>query len=154
MFGLDRSSLAANCRAVLGQTEILEALRDHGITSADIGRALELPSSRIAEMYGGGRLLKLSEAVKLVAKFDLESRSAKPNADVLATLLEALLPKAQRGTRAAEGSIRDLAEALEYGLGLVARNPAIRNNPDALALAAQATADRLDAPVSVASRAS
>jgi hypothetical protein len=131
---------------VLGQTEILEALRDHGITSADIGRALELPSSRIAEMYAGKRLLKLSEAVKLVAEFELETRSAKPNADVLVVLLNAILPKSQRGTRAADLSIRALAEALEYGLGLVASSPAIPGNPDALALAAQATADRLVPP--------
>jgi hypothetical protein len=77
-----------------------------------------------------------------------------PNADVLVVLLNAILPKSQRGTRAADMSIRVLAEALEYGLGLVARNPAIRSNPDALALAAQATADRLEPPRAEASSAS
>lgn len=66
------------------------------------------------------------------------------NADVLETMLGVLLRHAPKGGYSGPG-VRRLAEALEYGLELVERNPAIRATPGAIAMAAEAAADRLRA---------
>jgi lambda repressor-like predicted transcriptional regulator len=123
-----------------------------GVASTTITRAMKPDYKFVTKQQ---TLEALADAVGLSPPVIVGGRIVlPPNADVLVVLPNAILPKSQRGTRDADLSIRALAEALEYGLGLVARNPAIRSNPDALALAAQATADRLEPPRSGSSFAS
>jgi hypothetical protein len=52
--------------------QILARLEDARVRKSDIAKTLGLPDSRVAEMYGGRRLLKLDEAVKLVETYQLE----------------------------------------------------------------------------------
>ena len=58
---------------------LLAALKVRNITQAQISRALGLPSSRIAEIFGGRRQVKLDEAAKLVEAFDLEPEQMVSN---------------------------------------------------------------------------
>jgi cyanate lyase len=53
---------------------LLDALRARGLSNAEISRAVGLPSSRIAEIFGGRRQVKLDEAKRLVEAFQLEER--------------------------------------------------------------------------------
>jgi predicted transcriptional regulator len=62
-------------RAVLTTAELIERLEERGIRNADIARALRVSPSRVTEMKKGERAIKLDEAAKLVAEFDLESVS-------------------------------------------------------------------------------
>lgn len=52
--------------------QILARLDDAGVRKSQIARTLGIPDSRVAELYGGRRLLKLDEAVKLVEAYRLE----------------------------------------------------------------------------------
>ena len=56
--------------------QILARLDDAGIRKSQIARTLGIPDSRVAELYGGRRLLKLDEAVKLVEAYNLEEKVA------------------------------------------------------------------------------
>jgi hypothetical protein len=55
--------------------QILARLDDAGIRKSQIARTLGIPDSRVAELYGGRRLLKLDEAVKLVEAYNLEEKA-------------------------------------------------------------------------------
>jgi hypothetical protein len=57
---------------VLTTKELLARLRENKIKNADIARALNVTPSRVTEMFDGTRALKLDEAAKLAAAFDLE----------------------------------------------------------------------------------
>lgn len=114
-----------------------------GIAPTTITRAMKPEYKFITKQQ---TLQALADAVGLAPPIIAGGKIVLPaSADVLTVMLDAILPKSWR-SRDSERTIPILAEALEYGLGLVARNPAIRTNPDALALAAQAAADRLGAP--------
>ncbi len=67
---------------VLGSADILAALkrlRDEGqTTNAKLGRLLELPSSRIAEIYDGKRKVTIDEAKVIVEHFGLSSAAPDP----------------------------------------------------------------------------
>lgn len=67
---------------VLGSADILAALkrlRDEGqTTNAKLGRLLDLPSSRIAEIYDGKRKVTIDEAKAIVEHFGLSSAIPTP----------------------------------------------------------------------------
>lgn len=68
---------------------LLLALRSRGVSNAEIARAVGLPDSRIAEIFGGRRQVKLDEAKRLVDAFSLEEpvSAAEPISDDVARLL-------------------------------------------------------------------
>lgn len=57
---------------MMDSAQLLARLEDANVKSADMARVLNLPSSRIAEIRGGRRQIKLDEAAKLVRAFNLE----------------------------------------------------------------------------------
>ncbi len=58
--------------------ELLDELRERGVRQADMARALDLPTSRIAEMYSGKRGVRLDEAKTLVEAFGLDEGPQVP----------------------------------------------------------------------------
>jgi len=133
-----------HCRIMLGSKALLAELghlKAQGLTTnAKLSRLLELPSSRIAEIFAGRRQISIDEMKILVDHFGLESPLA-PNAATLEPILDALLPLAPPG-KLTDQSRRALAEALSYGLGLLGAPPASQASPDALKVAARAAAAR------------
>jgi hypothetical protein len=145
MFGADGERNAVHKVRMLGSKELLATLgrlRDEGRTSnADIARLLDLPTSRIAEIFAGSRRVTIDEMKVLVEHFGLEAASLAPSAENLEPLLDALLPLAPPG-KMTEQSRKALAEALSHGLGLLGSQFANRASSDALAVAARAAALR------------
>jgi hypothetical protein len=129
---------------VIGHGELLEWLRAEReaerLSNADIQRLLKLPSSRVAEIFRGDRQIRLDEAKALVDHYRLEQPSGL-NADILASILEAVLPLAPGGA-ASERFAPALAEAVAYGLELLSRNRAMPPSDDALGVAAHGAALR------------
>lgn len=135
---------------MLGHDELLaeiRRLRDSGATTnADLAKLLNLPSSRIADIFATDRKprkITLDEAKVLVEKFGLEpsqvagpSDPQSPSADNLLPLLDALIPLAPPG-RASAQSLRALSEALSYGLALLGDRAAKPANSDAIDVAAR-----------------
>lgn len=148
MFAADLFSQARHGQTVLSSAELiaaLERLKDEGVTTnADLGRILDLPSSRIAEMFDGKRRVQIDEMKALVEHFGLEPRlpeSPVPSARAMTPILSAVLKRAPKGDLS-DRDVQRLAEALEYGLGLVRADRASEATLDALAVAARAAADR------------
>jgi hypothetical protein len=81
-FVADTVSWARHDWRVLGSADILSALRrlkDEGeVTNAQLGRLLELPSSRIAEIYDGKRKVTVDEAKVIVEHFGLSNGAPAP----------------------------------------------------------------------------
>ncbi len=64
---------------MLSAKELLGILRKRGIKNAAVGRVLKLPSSRVAELFGGKRRLQLDEANTLIAAFGIEDEVSPLN---------------------------------------------------------------------------
>jgi hypothetical protein len=148
MFGADALRPKRHNRRVLGHQELvvaLEQLKAGGrTTNADLARLLDLPTPRIAEIFNGKRLIRVDEMKTLVEAFGLEGtveQIGPPSAENLEPMLDALLPLAPPG-RLTDQSRRALAEALSYGLGLLASPLASPANGDALGVAARAAVAR------------
>src|SRR5687767_12025390 len=60
---------------VMNTRELLGRLEAIGARNVDMAKVLGLPDSRIAEIRKGRRALKLDEAAKLVAAYNLDNRS-------------------------------------------------------------------------------
>lgn len=71
----DRYGIRQTVR-VLTTVELLDRLEKAGIKNAAIARALNVAPSRVTELKKGERAIKLDEAAKLVAQFQLESPQA------------------------------------------------------------------------------
>ena len=120
----------------------LTRLKAQGLTTnAKLSRLLELPSSRIAEIFAGKRQVTIDEMKIMVEHFGLEGAAQTPNAETLEPILDALLPLAPPG-KLTDQSRRALAEALAYGLELLGAPSASQASPDALKVAARAAAAR------------
>jgi hypothetical protein len=122
----------------------LHARRDAGeLANSDLQTLLKLPSSRITEIFNGKRQIKLDEAKAIVDHYDLEAgpRVAQIPSEALAIVLEELLRQTE-GRRPSASTLRPLAEGLSRGLQLLADNPAIHANMDAVKAVAQALAVR------------
>jgi hypothetical protein len=130
---------------VIGHKELLDWLkseREAGrLKNADLQRLLNLPSSRVAEIFSGGRQIQLDEARLIVDHYQLESSVAAINAETLGPILAAVLPLAPPEPRA-ERFLPILAEAVVYGLGLLADQPSSSPHAEAVRVAARAAASR------------
>ena len=122
---------------VLGKDEFLAEIRKRARSDADIGRALKLPSSRIAELFKGSRNLKYEEAKILADIYMPEMTGAGVSAETLAPILKVCLRHSPPGGWT-EQEVQRLARAVEYGLGLIANAPTNQHSSDALAVAGQA----------------
>lgn len=143
-----------HARDVDSSTEFLERLRLAGVTQKQIADALGIGQPNAATLYTpgkNGKLRKLGwdEGAILAAKFNIEpmnapSPDAEPepiSADLLAPLLDALLPLMPKGGQT-DRSSRALSEVLAYGLELLRRPGSSRASADALEVAARAAAVR------------
>ena len=110
-------------------------------TQAAIARALEQPTSRIAELYTGKRRLTMEDGMKLSEAFGVAPTVAASGA-VLTAILKVCLrhpPKDGWTDQACE----HLAQEIEYGLQLLRSATSSQPSQDALDVASRAIADRL-----------
>lgn len=128
--------------------EILDRSLEKAGSKAEIARTLGIPTSRVAELYrrkpeeGKPRRLQYAEAVKLLETFFPEQTGATISAETLAPILSVCLRHAPKGGWT-EQEVQRLAQAVEYGLGLIATSPANQASADALAVAGQAALSRM-----------
>lgn len=125
--------------AVLETQEFLAEIRRRAGSDAEVGRTLNLPSSRVAELFGGKRRLRYDEAKLLSDKFlpNTDAAAQPLSAETLAPILEACLKYAPAGGWTPDQAPR-LARAVEYGLALLTTSPAKQPSEDAIAVAGQA----------------
>lgn len=133
---------------MIGHAELLDWLhaeRDAGrLTNAQLQKLLGLQSSRVSEIFDGRRKISLNEAKVIVEHFRLEESApitvpARIPTAALTIVLDELF-RSTEGAQLGESALRPLAEGLQRGLELLAKNPAIHSNPDALRAFAQAVA--------------
>lgn len=126
---------------VIGHDDLLQWLRAERtagrLTNADVQRLLGLPSSRVAQIFSGERMIKLDEAKRLVEHYGIERLGQSLNAETLAPILEAVLPLAPQGARP-EQVAAVLAEALAYGIELLSGGSAMPPSGDAIGVVARA----------------
>ncbi len=146
-FALDSKKMWRHLWDVDSASQILAALREKGVTQAEIARVLNIAQPNAATLYTPGkngklRELKYDEGMALIQAFDLDMQAYQtPSAASLEPILDALLPLAPGG-RMTDESLKALAEALSYGLAsLGTRNPNSTSS-DARAAAARAAAFR------------
>lgn len=138
----DANARDAYLSRVLSTEDFLAEIRRRATVDADIGRALNIPSSRTAELLSGKRRLRYDEAKVLADKFMPEENGLTISAEKLAPILAACLRFAPKEGWS-ESEAPRLARAVEYGLGLLASAPANQASDDALAVAGQAALHQL-----------
>lgn len=138
----DAVARSAYLSRVLTTDEFLAEIRRRAGVDADVGRALGIPSSRVAELFSGKRRLRYEEAKILADKFMPEENGITISAEKLAPILAACLRFAPKEGWT-ESEAPRLARAVEYGLGLLASAPANQDSDDALAVAGQAALHQL-----------
>lgn len=121
-------------RALLAEVEALAGSR------AEIGRVLNLPGSRITELFKGKRELSYEEARKLCLHYHI-GPGKRVSAKRLAALLKACLQPEQPQVWTDEAVAR-LAEEVEYGLSLLQSDGQHPISQDAVDLAARVASDR------------
>lgn len=139
--------------AMLTTRELLARLREKGVKNADIARALNVTPSRVTELFDNRRALKLDEAVKLAAAFELieplSSRRESPLPPAIARLAVSHIA-AQLGIPLAEDDprLRELAEDLRAFVEFV-NDPKVRESIDLAMAFLQAMRIRRPAPEEV-----
>lgn len=137
---------------VLTTAELLARLRDKGVKNADIARALNVTPSRVTELYDGQRALKLDEAVKLAAAFELESppvQRVSPLPSPIARLIVDHIARELAAPVAAdEEKLADLAEDIRAFAEFVT-DPKVRESVDLAMAFFQAMRLRRPAPEAV-----
>lgn len=119
---------------MLGTTELLQILKERGVSQAKIAKALGVAPPRISEMYKGDRRLLLDEAKKLVEAFGIDDRGdISPVSEPVARLL-ALHAARKLSVRLAPDDplVADLARDLRV-FSEFAADPQVRGNEDAVA---------------------
>lgn len=138
----DARSRSAYLTRVLTTEDFLAEIRQRAGVDAEVGRALGIPSSRVAELFAGKRRLRYDEAKTLADKYMPEESGATISAEKLAPILAACLRYAPTDGWT-ESEAPRLARAVEYGLGLLASAPANQASDDAIAVAGQAALHQL-----------
>lgn len=142
---------------MLGHDELMAELHrlraDGKAKNADLQRLLNLPSSRVSDIFATDRKprkITLDEAKILVSHYGLDDSSPAvdeapepeaPNVENLMPLLDALIPLAPAG-KASELSLRALSEALSYGLALLGNRASRPASADAIEVAARGAVAR------------
>lgn len=113
-------------------------------SQAEMARALDQPTSRIAELFREGkgkRRLTMADGVRLAEAFGIAIDEVV-SAERLKPVLEVCLRYPPKGGWSGQ-AVERLAQELEYGLRLLKRTSASAPSQDALAMAANVIADRL-----------
>jgi hypothetical protein len=139
----------SHSRLVITTKELLARLRDRGIKNAEIARALNLPPPRITEMFDGARAVKLDEAAKLVAAFDLElepsPRVAPIPAPVAQLIVQHIARELGQPLQSDAPQLKELAEDLRAFSEFVS-DPKVRESIDLAMAFFQALRLRRPAP--------
>ena len=137
---------------VLTTKELLARLRDRNVKNADIARALQITPSRVTELFNGERALKLDEAAKLVAAFDLEAEQSPDSkvsplpAPVSRLVVQHIARQLDRPLEEDSPQLEALAEDLRAFAEFVT-DPAVRESIDLAMAFFQALRLRRPAPV-------
>ena len=125
---------------MLSTDELLRAARVKAKSQAEIGRLLDLPSSRTTELFQGKRSLTYEEGRKLIEQYNLDGPvSALPNERALASILFAMGPSIPSGGMT-EKAAESLAVALLNVLGLLRETSPIHPSDRDIARAVHAAA--------------
>lgn len=143
----------AHVRQVIDRETIRLEMERQNKTQAQLGDLLGITQGNASRLVSGSRQLKAHEAVKIAAWLGLdksatespESHYALPSADVLAALFEGML-EAIPDDLPGDMRPRALAGGLRLGLELLANNPAIHANRDAIRAIGQSVVARFPAP--------
>jgi len=137
---------------VLTTKELLARLRERNVKNADIARALNISPSRVTDLFNSGRALKLDEAARLVAAFDLESlpsqRVAPLPGPVAELVVRHIAQELGRPLRDGSQELRELAEDLRAFHEFVS-DPEVRESIDLAMAFFQALRLRRPTPVTV-----
>lgn len=137
-------------RVVLTTAELIARLEERGIRNAEIARTLGVSPSRVTEMKKGERAIKLDEAAKLAAEFDLESLPSQrvPPLPGRISRLIVLYIAAELGHDAEENreQIEELSEDVRAFAEFVA-DPRVRESAEAAEAFFQAMRLRRPTPV-------
>lgn len=148
--GLAANGESPNGCGVFDPDEFLAKVLRKAGSQAAMARALDKPTSRIAELfYEEGRPKKrrllMAEGMALAEAFNMPP--AKVSAEMLEPILRVCLRYAPKGGWS-DRDVQRLAEAIEYGLELLGMTSANPPSQDAVEVAANAIARRLQQPPS------
>lgn len=133
---------------------LARAIEEKGVAPTTLSLMVGKSRSLVKDILDGGNDIKLSTLTRLAGALDVDvadlisPRARRPepdfrlNAEALAPLLDALIPLAPPSGRLTDQSRTALAEALAYGLSLLAGDPANSTNEGAVAVAARAATSR------------
>lgn len=132
---------------MMDTAQLLARLEDANVKSADMARVLKLPSSRIAEIRGGRRQIKLDEAAKLVKAFGLEDSNSAPITPLTTPIARLLVLHVSHSVGAAlnDEQVAELAADLRAFATFVA-DPHVRDSVQAATGFLQALQLRRKAP--------
>lgn len=144
-----QSALMIDAAFMQDADAILAALTERGIPRDDVAKVLKISQPNATRLWkpdprtGRKRDLSYDEGRRLITAFKLEEAAPAPsfNDEVIARLLEALVPLAPRSGLTEASSTR-LAKALVYGLELLGESNSTRPTPDAIDVAARGAASR------------
>ena len=114
---------------VLTTVELLDRLTARGVKKADIARCLNVHPSRVTEMWKGERTIKLDEAAKLVAQFDLESLPAQRVSPLPASIARLIVQYVSHelGARHDPAQLEELSQDIRAFAEFVA-DPSVRGS--------------------------
>ena len=119
---------------VLTTVELLARLKERGVRNHEIAKTLDVSPSRVTEMRNGDRLIKLDEAAKLVAEFQLDEALPSPRVSPLpapiARLVVAYVAAELGLERANPLQVAEIAEDVRAFAEFVS-DPAVRESIDA-----------------------
>jgi transcriptional regulator with XRE-family HTH domain len=124
----------AHGNPMLTTGELLARLGQKGIKNHQIAKALDVSPSRVTEMWKGERAIKLDEAAKLVAEFQLDEALPSPRVSPLpapiARLVVAYVAAELGLERANPLQVAEIAEDVRAFAEFVS-DPAVRESIDA-----------------------
>lgn len=126
--GVENYALIGDVGGVLDTEQLLNRLKEVGARNVDMARVLGLPDSRIAEIKGKRRALKLDEAAKLVRHYKLDE-PANPLTTPVARLIVQHLARSL-GNDVADSELEELAEDLR-AFSAFASDPRVRSSSEA-----------------------
>jgi hypothetical protein len=125
---------------MIDKRAFLEKVLANAGTKAEMARALNLPTPRIAEIFNGTRKLSFEEGMTLAEKFDVAPFDPV-NAERLFPILRACLA-AHTGLRLSDDDLANLSSDVEYGLTLLRSARTNQPSQDAIDLVSRVLTDR------------
>lgn len=126
--------------AMFNKAHFLDQVLSRAGTKAEMARALNLPTPRIAEIFNGTRKLSVEEGMALAERFNVAPFDTV-SAEQLFPILRACL-QSQAAGKMTDSDLERLASDVEYGLTLLR---SARSNPpsqDAIDLVSRVLVER------------